>query len=684
MTFQQLQMEDVISCAVCLTHFEDPRILPCQHSYCLKCLQRLVRKTEFDPENPLGGDEIVCPRCRRVASLGDKGVTGLPRNVDLDYAVEALKPILVPAPTIVGGHELRSQSPLCETHGKPLEYFCKLPGCGQPICGDCHVHSHQRHDVCKLGDAIDDAMATLRENVLDKAETVLLNVTVGIMDVERTIELLNGRREEMTGQIRERFQRIFDAFHAREQELVKLTETAVSWKVKNLRDQLDSLQQVKKELVTHVDNLKAAVSTPDGVLFLRQRNGTVTDSVMDAVQKAQGVRRKPCENSEDGPHCFIPEHVEQMAKETGGVYCKPVPSRFVAQGSSLTKAFVGKEARFTVQAHDQFGQRSYVAGATLKVEISGPEGPINSIITEEGVGNSPIGQYVVSFMPHCVGVHSVAVAIDGIPITPAPFKPVVFKSRDYHSMDKPTKVIVKSKLGPDVASVRALTITPNDQIVFTDGFYLRVLDENYALQCTFGGYGTGRGQMNLPLGIAVTKGGKPNSFYVSDSSNHRIQKFSLAGAFMSAFGEQGTQPGQFVNPEGIAVLSNDKVYVADCGNHRIQVFRQSNHKLSHVFGKLGAKPGELNSPRDVTLDLPLNRLLVADSKNNRLQAFSLEGAVLPQPGFKENVVQLEYSPCRVACDPDSFILVSHMRAVISVLTPGGSWCATWGPGTERY
>ena len=36
-------------------------------------------------------------------------MTGLPRNVDLDYAVEALKPILVPAPTIVGGHELRSQ-----------------------------------------------------------------------------------------------------------------------------------------------------------------------------------------------------------------------------------------------------------------------------------------------------------------------------------------------------------------------------------------------------------------------------------------------------------------------------------------------------------------------------------------------------------------------------------------------
>ena len=560
-------------------------------------------------------------------------------------------------------------APLCNTHRKPLEYFCRE--CSQPICGDCHVHSHGRHDVCKLEDAIDAAMETLRTNVLDKAETVLLNVSVGIMDVERTIEVFESRKEEMTGMIRERFQRIFEVFHAREQQLVDMMETAMSWKVKNLRDQLDVLQRVKKELVIHVDNLKVAISTPEGVLFL---NGSVAENVIGAVQKAQGQRRKPCEHLEDGPHCFIPESVEEMVREMGGVYCKPVPSRFVAQGESLTKAFVGKEGRFSVRAYDQFGQRSYVIRSTLEVVIIGPEGPVNSVTTKEGRGeggNSPIGQYVVSFVPQCVGVHTVSITVDSVPIAPSTYKVIVFKSRDYLSMDKPTNVIAKSQLGQDVANLRGLSVTPNDQIVFTDGYYVRILDENNALQHTFGGYGTGRSQMNLPLGVAVTKGGKPNSLYVSDSSNHRIQRFSLQGVFQSTFGEQGTQTGQFLNPEGIAVLGNDKLYVADCCNHRIQVFRQNNHKLCHVFGKLGTKPGELNLPRDVTLDLPLNRLLVADSRNNRLQVFSLEGAVLPLPGSRENIIQLEYPPCRVVCDPDSFILVSHMRAVVSVLTPRG-------------
>ena len=55
------------------------------------------------------GDEIVCPRCRKVAYLGDRGVDGLPRNVDLNYAVEVIKPMLAPSPIIPGGPELGSQ-----------------------------------------------------------------------------------------------------------------------------------------------------------------------------------------------------------------------------------------------------------------------------------------------------------------------------------------------------------------------------------------------------------------------------------------------------------------------------------------------------------------------------------------------------------------------------------------------
>lgn len=37
------QLEKIVECGICLGNFDDPRILPCSHTYCFKCLQGLVR-----------------------------------------------------------------------------------------------------------------------------------------------------------------------------------------------------------------------------------------------------------------------------------------------------------------------------------------------------------------------------------------------------------------------------------------------------------------------------------------------------------------------------------------------------------------------------------------------------------------------------------------------------------------
>ena len=35
-------MENVITCPVCLRHFDDPRMLSCKHTFCLQCIQQMV------------------------------------------------------------------------------------------------------------------------------------------------------------------------------------------------------------------------------------------------------------------------------------------------------------------------------------------------------------------------------------------------------------------------------------------------------------------------------------------------------------------------------------------------------------------------------------------------------------------------------------------------------------------
>ncbi|XP_071795877.1 uncharacterized protein [Asterias amurensis] len=60
-----------IECPICSARFIDPKILDCQHSFCLKCLQELVDKQDSKT------DFITCPVCREKTSIPDKGPSAL-------------------------------------------------------------------------------------------------------------------------------------------------------------------------------------------------------------------------------------------------------------------------------------------------------------------------------------------------------------------------------------------------------------------------------------------------------------------------------------------------------------------------------------------------------------------------------------------------------------------------------
>jgi hypothetical protein len=60
--------------------------------------------------------------------------------------------------------------------------------------------------------------------------------------------------------------------------------------------------------------------------------------------------------------------------------------------------------------------------------------------------------------------------------------------------------------------------------------------------------------------------------YVVDTANHRIQKFTGDGSFLSLWGSSGTGNGQFFSPFHLFVATNGDVFVADSENHRIQKF----------------------------------------------------------------------------------------------------------------
>ena len=74
----------------------------------------------------------------------------------------------------------------------------------------------------------------------------------------------------------------------------------------------------------------------------------------------------------------------------------------------------------------------------------------------------------------------------------------------------------------------------------------------------------GDGQFNTPDGISVASAG---SIYVSDYFNHRIQKLTSEGVFVSRL--KGNP--MFYEPGSVAVASDGSVYVGDTNNY-IQKF----------------------------------------------------------------------------------------------------------------
>ena len=67
-TVEELERE--ITCGICQEQYTEPKVLPCLHYYCKKCVLRLDLRTGT-------GKPFSCPECRCEATLPEGGVDEL-------------------------------------------------------------------------------------------------------------------------------------------------------------------------------------------------------------------------------------------------------------------------------------------------------------------------------------------------------------------------------------------------------------------------------------------------------------------------------------------------------------------------------------------------------------------------------------------------------------------------------
>ncbi|XP_064419979.1 RING finger protein nhl-1-like [Latimeria chalumnae] len=161
MSYQQI--EQLLTCPICLDRYQRPKVLPCQHTFCLEpCLERLASNTT---------KQLKCPECRAVHRIPEGGIQCFPNNRTILSFLE------IPLEQI---SEVATRDFLpCQTCGSKEELF-NCSHCQKSICNQCkHLHLEQlrmdlkrmiirlRRAVLKISctkETLDQKSASLRQN----------------------------------------------------------------------------------------------------------------------------------------------------------------------------------------------------------------------------------------------------------------------------------------------------------------------------------------------------------------------------------------------------------------------------------------------------------------------------------------------------------------------------------------
>ncbi len=177
--------------------------------------------------------------------------------------------------------------------------------------------------------------------------------------------------------------------------------------------------------------------------------------------------------------------------------------------------------------------------------------------------------------------------------------------------------------GVTVSCPRHIALDGAAHLYLTDSFAsdqrVAEFDPGGSFLGQWGAFGSGNGQFSSVDGIAVDPMGYVD---VCDEGNHRIQKFTGAGAYVAQWGGSGGSPyAPIYEPGGLAIDAVGHVLEADYGVSYVQEY-SSTGTWQGMWGELNPTTSNtFNSPLDVAYTRS-GDFYVADAGNHRVAKFA--------------------------------------------------------------
>ncbi|XP_031560801.1 E3 ubiquitin-protein ligase TRIM71-like [Actinia tenebrosa] len=580
-------LEKELTCSICLGIFENPKALPCLHSYCSKCIKDWYEKCKFRAV------EFTCPMCKtEEIDLPDGDASKLRSSFYFDALLRLLHAMksnsdqeqksLPECASCEKSQVLAAFCPECnglicedciDSHRKikqlrtdhnimmlkefkqenvdnyiknqmlckakfhekkRLEYYCKEKNCRQCICQKCATLYHQNHCMCSLEEASEEIKTAMEQ------------------DKNRLHQLTDKYKEELE-QSKQNMQRIQNEIESAKRDVHNtvdaLIQTLKQHEIKTIETLdkvlLEKTLEIKEEQtdltngIDHLDEYKqycqlvqernVACEILENEEAIKQRGQALLDTLTALLSKS--IHR-----NETYKYTANQDVLESL--QNVGNFKKHVtdPLRCTIEG--LKDVRCGFEHEFYIVTRNAEGELCYAREESFDIMITDVEG--NEV--EKKVVSRQAGKFCLSYKAKRPGLHEIQVNIGGDPIKNSPQK--------VNSLDA---------------------------------------KKEFELVKMFGEKGAGKGQLDKPTTISLSDKGE---IAIAECNNHRVQIFNLEGKHLRDFslGESA-----LFKPFG-AVFNEDKIIVIDQpDNHgRIQVFDLNGTFVKTIYRPVGwFRPGAM-------------------------------------------------------------------------------------------
>ena len=662
-------LNDELSCSVCMCTFTDPKQLPCLHSFCLHCLNGIQRTSGVR-------GKITCPECRRQFQIpGSGNPSELPTNFRINSLLDVLAIKECSTANVKCGN--------CDKRSAQTSYCfqCCSFWCEECILGHNIIRTNKEHKTLALKDFQEqDFEAVLKRPAFcqkkhhEKEELKFFCKSCKVAICNTCAVTLHEGHGKMPLQ---------EATDARKIHVNSMI-TSLKVKMEEKRKAIEQFNQKSMEFQAKVADVKSQVQTnvDQIIAIIEARKQDVFDALDDQAKKSlETLRQKKGE-------------VENQVK---------IIESAIEQTESLIKRnfsteILGFNATFDKILQEQSTQENRDTESIPRFSFTKSDKLIN-VLNSEGIGN------VKTVFNETKWQQSGAKGKESSKVTDG--------NKGANDRDSPLEAQVQTKryipvlsFGQEGRSVGMLNgpwgVAVNDRheiavtevgnkrvsVFSSDGTHLR----------SFGREGQKNGEFMEPSGIAFDSLG---NIVVTDCKNHRVQVFDRNGKFLRKFGEDGSLDHQLKNPEGLSINGNGDIIVTDTGNKLVKIFSSSGeflrtfggvgslvepyHCIQHgqyfivsdfsdhsikmfdlegkfisKFGKKGQKDGELNWPRYLSVNKQ-GLLMVCDAGNHRVQVFELNGRFVTNFGSEGSERGGFNWPVSTASLSDGRIVVSDQK-----------------------